>query len=85
MRVNVYAEEMTLEVQLVTNGKYSGVRFYLRSPDNLLNVSDDYDRSAVTFWGVTTFEGPMLVALDVVRKFMDEHRKHRLSDDQPAT
>lgn len=60
MRVNVYEEEMTSDIVLVskevTDAEYGtrtfwGVRFYLQSPDVLATGGDDDDRSAVTFWG----------------------------------
>lgn len=66
MRVNIYAEEMTNRVELVTKGKFTGIRFYLYLPttvvDNttpepynikgpFLHGPDDDDSGAVTFWG----------------------------------
>jgi hypothetical protein len=57
MRVNVYAEEMTLGVKMVTKyvkstkATYYGLRFYLDSSPRLHDTFDDDDRSAVTFWG----------------------------------
>ena len=55
MRVNIYSEELTEEVQMVEtttpNGnKFLGVRFVLESTNKLHNTPDDDDRSAVTFW-----------------------------------
>lgn len=32
MRINVYAEEMTDRVELVTKGDFTGIRFYLYMP-----------------------------------------------------
>ncbi len=32
MRVNVYAEEMTERVEIVTKGEFTGIRFYLELP-----------------------------------------------------
>ncbi len=55
MRVNIYAEETTEEVELQTKTSDNGniffaIRFILKSSDSLhFNVKDD-DRSAVTFW-----------------------------------
>lgn len=56
MRINVYSQELTKEVRLVskvasdTGIRYYGVRIYLASPDVLHNTPYDDDRSAITFW-----------------------------------
>lgn len=55
MRINVYSQELTSEVQLVsqksnTEVTYSAVRFMLHSSDRLHAPPRDDDRSAVTFW-----------------------------------
>jgi hypothetical protein len=56
MRINVYSQELTKELQIVTKtaadtGKpYRGVRMFLASPDILHHTADDDDRSAITFW-----------------------------------
>jgi hypothetical protein len=55
MRLNVYSQELTREVELVsktadTGITYYGVRMYLASPDILHHTPEDDDRSAITFW-----------------------------------
>jgi hypothetical protein len=55
VRLNVYAEEITGETELVrkvvdTGRVYVGIRVFLRSPDVLHVTENDDDRSAVTFW-----------------------------------
>lgn len=55
MRVNVYSQELTSEVQLVTKGSNTGVAYHaamlmLHSSERLHHPPDDDDRSAVTFW-----------------------------------
>jgi hypothetical protein len=55
MRINIYSQELTKEVALVskeadTGITYYGVRLYLASPDILHHTADDDDRSALTFW-----------------------------------
>jgi hypothetical protein len=56
MRINVYSQELTKEIQLVekmaedTHITYYGIRLYLASPDILHHTADDDDRSAITFW-----------------------------------
>lgn len=64
MRVNVYAEELTHRVEIISkeiDGKnFTGVRFYLYLPVTkdgqqiqgpFLHREDDDDSAAVTFWG----------------------------------
>ncbi len=60
MRMNIYSEEMTDRVELVTKegvigadgapATFYGVRFYLDSPQALHNTEHDDDASAITFW-----------------------------------
>ena len=55
MRLNVYSEELTRDIELVskiadTGIRYYGVRLYLASPDILHHTPTDDDRSAITFW-----------------------------------
>lgn len=55
MRINVYSQELTKDVELVsktadTGITYYGVRMYLASPDILHHTPEDDDRSAITFW-----------------------------------
>jgi hypothetical protein len=59
MRINVYAEELLRDTELVTktvtDSKFGtrtfyGVRMYLASPDVLHSDPEDDDRSAITFW-----------------------------------
>jgi|SRR6478735_10766290 len=57
--MNVYAEELADETELVTKTvtdekfgtrTFYGVRFYLKSPPELHNDPADDDRSAITLW-----------------------------------
>lgn len=79
MRVNVYAEEMTERVELVSKqtpeGDFVGVRFYLELPvkTNGLEVRgpfhhkpDDDDSAAVTFWGKRQLRVMLNRALDLL-------------------
>lgn len=55
MRVNVYSQELTNDIELIeqkadTGVVYSAVRLYLKSSDALHNRPGDDDRSAVTVW-----------------------------------
>lgn len=55
MRINVYSQELTDEVQTEqktsnTGRVYSAVRLMLHSSDRLHHEPGDDDRSGVTFW-----------------------------------
>ena len=55
MRVNIYSQEITSEVNLIekpsnTGIVYSAVQFMLHSSDKLHHPPEDDDRSAITFW-----------------------------------
>jgi hypothetical protein len=55
MRLNIYSQELTKEIQVVrkmadTGIVYYGIRLYLASPDILHHTPQDDDRSAITFW-----------------------------------
>jgi 3-deoxy-D-arabino-heptulosonate 7-phosphate (DAHP) synthase len=79
MRVNVYAEELTDRVEIVSKmidgNTYTGVRFYLELPATVNNVQyqgpfihgpDDDDSSAVTFWGKTQLRKLLVNAIDAL-------------------
>lgn len=71
MRVNVYAEELTEEVEVTTveprpGRTYIGLRFLLKSSPDLHNSAEDDDRSAVTLWVGSTEVG--LDLLDTARR-----------------
>ena len=77
MRVNVYAEEMTDRVEIVSktiDGKtYTGVRFYLELPVTMSNGEQysgrflhrdgDDDSAAVTFWGKRALREALVKAI----------------------
>ena len=55
MRINVYSQELTDEVRLISKESntgivYSAVQFMLHSSPKLHHPPADDDRSAVTFW-----------------------------------
>lgn len=65
MRINVYAEELTDEVEVVTKTvtdeefgerTFFGLRFFLKSPPELHHSEEDDDRSAITLWVKWTYE-----------------------------
>jgi len=78
MLINVYAEEITDRVELVSKTidgyTYVGVRFYLYLPTTLsdghtyvqgpfIHREGDDDSSAITFWGKRALRGPLRKAL----------------------
>lgn len=54
MRINIYAEEITNDHELITaeaNGNtFYGLRIFLKSAPELHNEPGDDDRTAITFW-----------------------------------
>lgn len=80
MRVNVYHEELTRDVQVVevnpdTSRTYIGLRLYLESSLKLHDSAEDDDRSAVTIWFGTTAEIEYFVN-DVRAGVLDYFRAH---------
>ena len=68
MRINVYAEELTDRVEIVTTKadtgrKFYGVRCYLESSPKLHHSDGDDDSSAITFWVPWTKAGGHNVAV----------------------
>lgn len=67
MRVNVYSEELTNEVEVAevspagTERSYIGIRFILKSSPDLHHTRMDDDRSAVTLWVGSASEGRELL------------------------
>lgn len=55
MRINVYSQELTSEIQSLakrsdTGITYPAVRLFLHSSERLHSSATDDDRSAITFW-----------------------------------
>jgi len=85
MRINVYAEEMSEDIEVISkeiNGhEFTGLRFYLYLPVTLPNGEqvqgkfmhhpDDDDSSAVTFWGKQDLRETLKKALDALDKHYD--------------
>lgn len=79
MRVNIYAEELTERVELISKtndeGSFTGVRFYLELPATVDGVQHkapfmhregDDDSSAVTFWGKKDLHQLLRKALELL-------------------
>ena len=85
MRVNVYAEEMTLRVEIIekqiAGQTFTGLRFYLElpvtEPCSFDELPDD-DSSAVTFWG----KRDLRVLLRKALAMLDCHYGGKTSSDQ---
>ena len=80
MRVQIYSEEMTSEVTLVTKQVtdekfgtrvFYGLRAFLKSPPELHSDPEDDDRSAVTFW----FGDDLDVVEAMLNGFVEEFNK----------
>ena len=87
MRVNIYAEELTDKIELVSKESgghvFTGLRFFLELPVTVgdyqyqgpfIHQPGDNDSSAVTFWGKKDFRGLLRKALEL----LDEHYKEDL-------
>lgn len=82
MRVNIYAEELTDRVELISKEidgrRFTAVRFYLELPATVdgkqyqgpfIHRPGDDDSSAVTFWGKRDMRPLLREAL----RLLDEH------------
>jgi hypothetical protein len=82
MRVNIYAEEMTDRIEIITKeiegNKFTAVRFYLELPVTVDGVHvkgpfvhhpGDDDSAAVTFWG----KQDLRVVLRKALALLDQH------------
>lgn len=70
MRVNVYSQELTSEVEMIekksdTGIIYSAIRLYLHSSDKLHHGAGDDDRSAITIWLPKSEDRREKLALDL--------------------
>ena len=85
MRVNIYAEELTDRVEIISkeiDGRtYTAVRFYLELPATVDGVQyaapfmhrpGDDDSAAVTFWGKQDLRKLLRKALDLLDKHYEK-------------
>ena len=90
MRVNVYAEEMTDRIAIISKvvdgQRFTGLRFYLELPVTVgcreykgpfMHKPGDDDSSAVTFWGKQDLR-------DVLRKALAELDAHYANREREA-
>jgi hypothetical protein len=96
MRVNVYAEEMTNQIEIIGKDidghRFTGVRFYLHLPVTLpsgdqaqgpfIHRPGDDDSSAVTFWGKRDLRGVLRQALDKLDLHYEHEAKRQWAADQ---
>ena len=92
MRVNIYAEEMTNNVEIVEktteDGTFTGLRFWLHLPVTQPDGSQSQgpfmhrqggdDSSAVTFWGKKSLHEVLVQALTL----LDDHQRNKNSAAQ---
>jgi len=87
MRVNVYAEETTDRIEIISktiNGTtFTGLRFYLELPATVRGIQyqgpfmhgvDDDDSAAVTFWGKKDMRDAFRKALVLLDDHYDSKR-----------
>ena len=83
MRVNIYAEEMTQRIQIISKKiegqTFTGLRFYLELPSTdergvqhqgpFIHGPNDDDSSAVTFWGKQDLRTNLRRAIDLLDRY----------------
>lgn len=83
MRINIYAEELTSDVEIIEkttpDGTFTGVRFWLELPVTLpdgtqaqgrfIHKPGDDDSSAVTFWGKRKLKEALEKALKLLNEY----------------
>ena len=87
MRVNIYAEEMTDKIEIVSKEigghVFTGLRFYLELPVTVgekqvkgpfMHDPDDNDSSAVTFWGKQDLRKMLKHALSLLDKHYEDSK-----------
>lgn len=93
MRVNIYAEEMTDRVEIISkkigDETFTGCRFYLELPVTVIDKQvrgafihrpGDDDSSAVTFWGKQDLRTVLLKALELLDAHYGEvHSRYLIS------
>lgn len=97
MRINVYAEEMTNKIEIITKmvegKKFTAVRFYLELPATVngrqykgpfIHRPGDDDSSAVTFWGKSDLRKMLRIALQKLDKHYANNDKINLTRKKAA-
>lgn len=79
MRVNIYAEEMTGRVEIISKEidgvVYTGLRFYFGFP--FIHREDDDDSSAVTFWRK---KNDLNILLESALLLLEKHHSEGMKD-----
>lgn len=91
MKINVYSQELTSEVKVITKTSNTGKVYYaasliFHSSDMLHNAPGDDDRSAVTFWLPWTKERreDLAKAFDSIANVFRELKLGKEDNDIPA-
>lgn len=92
MRVNIYAEEMTQRVKIISKTidgvKFTGLRFWLELPvtvkgkhvrGKFMHRPGDDDSSAVTFWGKRDLRRVLIKALAELHKHYGKSDSRKLA------
>ena len=92
MRVNIYAEEMTDRIEIITKEiegeKFTGLIFYLELPVSLgpghsitagpfIHKLGDDDSSAVTFWGKNDLRKLLRQAKNILDEYYGEPEEYK--------
>lgn len=98
MRVNVYAEEMTARVEIISktiDGEtFTGLRIYLELPATVgkinyqgpfIHHAGDDDSSAVTFWGKRDLRVAFRKALELLDEHYAERAEAKIRDEAVDT
>jgi hypothetical protein len=85
MRINIYNEEHTDEVQIVwtepsLGRRFMGIRIFQRSAKELHATPEDDDRTAVTFWVGSVEAGEKFAT--AVRKAVETERAVKLTESK---
>lgn len=96
MRVNIYAEEMTDQIEIIGKDidghRFTGLRFFLHLPVTLpsgeqaqgafMHRPGDDDSSAVTFWGKQDLRKVLRVALEKLDTHYEHEKNRRWAAEQ---
>jgi hypothetical protein len=93
MRVNVYAEEMTNRIEIISkeiDGQvFTGLRFYLELPVSdgdrqisgpFIHRQGDDDSAAVTFWGKRNLRYVLAKALEALDAHLEQRRSATIAE-----
>jgi hypothetical protein len=86
MRINIYAEEISSDVEVIKkvtdDGEFTGLRMYMYLPVTLpdgtqaqgkfMHHPDDDDSSAITFWGKKDLRSLLIKSIEELDTYYDQ-------------